>query len=88
MNLPATVTVPYIVDMSVVPVDEALDVEELGGDRWVLRCDTCRFPGLVYLHVHLTKIDVRAGALWIFEVECCVAEVPIGILGTVFNDVG
>ena len=88
MNLPAGVTVPCIVDMSVVPVDEALDVEELGGDRWVLWCDTGRFPCLVYLHVHLTKIDVRAGALWIFEVGCCVAEVPIGILGTVFNDVG
>ena len=41
MNLPAAVTVPCIVDMSVVPVDEALDVEELGGDRWVLWCDTC-----------------------------------------------
>ncbi len=74
--------------MPSVPVDEALDVKELAGDRWVLRCDTGRLPRLVYLHVHLTKIDVRAGALWIFEVECCVAEVPIGILGTVLYDVG
>jgi len=74
--------------MPIVPVDEALYVKELASDRWVLRCDTGRFPRLVYLHVHLTKIDVRAGALWIFEVKCCVAEVSIGILGTVLEDVG
>ena len=74
--------------MSIVPVDEALDVKELAGDRWVLRCDTGRFPSLIYLHVYSAKVDVQCGALRVLKVERCIAEVSIGILGTVLDDVG
>ncbi len=74
--------------MIIVPVNKALNVKKLVGNGRVLGGYTCRFPSLVYLHVHLAKIEVRTGALWILEVECCITEVPIGILGTVFDDVG
>jgi hypothetical protein len=74
--------------MPIVPVDKALNVKELGGDRRVLRSYSGRFPGLVYFHVYSAKIDVRAGALRVLDIECCVTEVPISILGTVLDGIG
>src|SRR5690242_216102 len=74
--------------MPIVPVDESLDVKQLVGDSGILWCDARGFPSLVYFHVHLAKVDVRAGALRVSSIECCVAEIPVRILCTILDYVG
>jgi hypothetical protein len=61
MNLPARIEVPLISKMVVVvrvPVDKALNIEELRADGWGRWSNTRRLPRLIYLQVNRAQIDI------------------------------